>query len=73
MLASDWSRGPSENFQRGYPYDPDILTSVTGRGHSIRITLGGITESEFQGGGITKLLNPMEISMKYIGNTVEIQ
>ena len=23
MLASDWSRGPSENFQRGYPYDPE--------------------------------------------------
>ena len=31
-LASDWSRGLSENFQRGYPYDLDILTSVTGRG-----------------------------------------
>ena len=30
MLASDWSRGPSENFQRRYPYDPDILTSVMG-------------------------------------------
>ena len=23
MLASDWSRGLSENFQRGYPYDPE--------------------------------------------------
>ena len=23
MLASHWSRGPSESFQRGYPYDPE--------------------------------------------------
>ena len=23
MLASHWSRGPSENVQRGYPYDPE--------------------------------------------------
>ena len=23
MLASDWSRGPFENVQRGYPYDPE--------------------------------------------------
>ena len=25
MLASHWSRGVSENFQRGYPYDPETL------------------------------------------------
>ena len=25
ILASHWSRGPSENFQRGYPYDPESL------------------------------------------------
>ena len=23
MLASHWSRGPSESFQRGHPYDPE--------------------------------------------------
>ena len=25
MLASHWSRGASENIQRGYPYDPEPL------------------------------------------------
>ena len=25
ILASDWSRGLSENVQRGYPYDPESL------------------------------------------------
>ena len=25
ILLSDWSRGPSENVQRGYPYDPESL------------------------------------------------
>ena len=25
MLASHWSRGPPENFHRGYPYDPDFV------------------------------------------------
>ena len=25
MLASHWSSGVSENIQRGYPYDPELL------------------------------------------------
>ena len=28
MLASDWSRDPPNNFQRGYHYNPDILKST---------------------------------------------
>ena len=36
MLASHWSRGPSENFQRGYPYDLQLGLYI-GNGTSLEV------------------------------------